>query len=95
MNLKNPFGAAAPSALPVFYRTYSRLTPEGRENFEQVTDRTMSGIAELGKLTVEEAELVREMQEKLQVLPSGRWLWTGGTEWMTKNQNFSGAYNCT
>tara|TARA_B100001059_G_scaffold95952_1_gene95217 strand:- start:1831 stop:4173 length:2343 start_codon:yes stop_codon:yes gene_type:complete len=95
MNLKNPFGAAAPSALPVFYRTYSRLTPKGRENFEQVTDRTMSGIAELGKLTVEEAELVREMQEKLQVLPSGRWLWTGGTEWMTKNQNFSGAYNCT
>lgn len=95
MNRKNPFGAAAPSALPVFYRTYSRLTPDGRENFEQVTDRTMRGITELGQFTAEEAALVREMQEKLQVLPSGRWLWTGGTEWLDKPENFSGSYNCT
>ena len=28
-------------------------------------------------------------------LPSGRWMWVGGTDWLTKPKNFSGAYNCT
>ncbi|HJN34719.1 MAG TPA: ribonucleoside-triphosphate reductase, adenosylcobalamin-dependent, partial [Prochlorococcus sp.] len=28
-------------------------------------------------------------------LPSGRWLWIGGTDWIEKAENFSGAYNCT
>ena len=28
-------------------------------------------------------------------MPSGRWLWVGGTEWIEKPENFSGAYNCS
>ncbi len=95
MSAKNPFDASAPAALPVFYRTYSRMGDAGRETYEQVTDRTMRGITELGKFTDEEAALVREMQEKQQVLPSGRWLWTGGTPWLEKPANHSGSYNCT
>ena len=95
MTAKNPFDASAPAALPVFYRTYSRMGDEGRETYEEVTDRTMRGISELGKFTDEEAALVREMQEKQQVLPSGRWLWTGGTPWLEKPANYSGSYNCT
>ena len=39
--------------------------------------------------------LMREMQSNQKAQPSGRWLWIGGTPWINKNQNFSGAYNCT
>lgn len=35
------------------------------------------------------------MQRNLKAMPSGRWLWVGGTDWITKPKNFSGAYNCT
>ena len=35
------------------------------------------------------------MQSNQKAQPSGRWLWIGGTPWINKNQNFSGAYNCT
>lgn len=95
MTQQNPFSASAPAALPVFYRTYSRLTEQGRESFEQVTNRTMEGISKLGKFTEAEAELVRSQQLDLKVLPSGRWLWIGGTPWIDEPKNFSGAYNCT
>ena len=71
------------------------MTDQGRETFEQVTDRTVSDISKLGKFTEEETRLVRKMQEQCKVLPSGRWLWTGGTEWIQQQKNFSGAYNCT
>lgn len=87
--------AGAPAANPVFYRTYSRMTETGRETYEQVTDRTITGISELGRFTDTESALVRRMQETMQVLPSGRWLWTGGTPWIDQPRNFSGSYNCT
>ncbi len=35
------------------------------------------------------------MQRELKSLASGRWLWVGGTAWIEKSDNFSGAYNCT
>jgi ribonucleotide reductase class II len=35
------------------------------------------------------------MQRQIKALPSGRWLWVGGSEWIENPQNFSGAYNCT
>ncbi|MGP1375409.1 MAG: ribonucleoside-triphosphate reductase, adenosylcobalamin-dependent [Almyronema sp.] len=89
---------ASPTAYPVFYRTYSRKheTAEGsRETWEQVCDRTLGGLIELGQLTTAEAELIGRMQRQLKALPSGRWLWVGGTEWSKQPENFSGAYNCT
>jgi hypothetical protein len=35
------------------------------------------------------------MQLEQKALPSGRWLWVGGTKWIEKPENVSGAYNCT
>lgn len=86
----------APTAYPVFYRTYSRRTPQGdRETWPQVCARSLAGLVKLGKLEDREADLIRRMQDKLWALPSGRWLWVGGTPWLENPDNFSGAYNCT
>ncbi len=90
------FPETAPAANPVFFRTYSRRTPAGfRETWEQVCDRTIQGLIELGNLNREEKAILEKMQYGLKALPSGRWLWVGGTDWLTKPKNFSGAYNCT
>jgi ribonucleotide reductase, class II len=92
------FPETAPAANPVFYRTYSRRGEKAknlRETWDEVCDRTLSGIIRLGKLTPAESELVSRMQRQLKSLPSGRWLWVGGTPWIEKPENFSGAYNCT
>ncbi|MEO0886230.1 MAG: ribonucleoside-triphosphate reductase, adenosylcobalamin-dependent, partial [Cyanobacteria bacterium J06648_10] len=93
---KSPFPETAPAAYPVFYRTYSRRYDGGqRETWHDVCDRTLTGLVELGTLTSEERDLVSKMQRSLKAMPSGRWLWVGGTEWSKNPQNFSGAYNCT
>jgi ribonucleotide reductase, class II len=84
------------TANSVFYRTYSRRLPGGaRENWQQMCDRTLAGLVDLGKLTDEEAAIVSEMQRQIKALPSGRWMWVGGTDWLKKPENFYGAYNCT
>ncbi len=94
--IKSPFPAAAPAAYPVFYRTYSRRSEDGkRETWEDVCDRTLTGLVELGTLTDAERDLVSKMQRELKAMPSGRWLWVGGTDWSKNPKNFSGAYNCT
>ncbi len=93
---KDDFPKTAPAAYPVFFRSYSRKTSSGkRENWGEVGERNLSGLKELGKLSDEELILMREMQSNQKAQPSGRWLWIGGTPWINKNQNFSGAYNCT
>lgn len=89
------FPKSAPSANPVFYRTYSRRTPNGKENWDQVVERCVSGLSRIGKFTPEQEALVREQMTSLHSLPSGRWLWVGGTPWVDQPKNFSGAYNCT
>ena len=89
------FPAAAPAAYPVFYRTYSRLLPRGRESWQQVCDRNLHGLQVLGSLKPEQAQLLQRMQQQQKALASGRWLWIGGTPWILKPENFSGAYNCT
>ncbi|MBW4649518.1 MAG: ribonucleoside-triphosphate reductase, adenosylcobalamin-dependent [Kastovskya adunca ATA6-11-RM4] len=89
------FPKAAPAANPVFFRTYSRRTETGRETWDDVCDRTIQALSKLGKLTESETDLLNRMMIQLKSLPSGRWLWVGGTEWIEKPENFSGAYNCT
>ena len=89
------FPASAPAANPVFYRTYSRRSPGGRESWQEVCERSLSGLRRLGQLDPEEVELLRRMHMQQKALPSGRWLWIGGTDWIENSQNFSGAYNCT
>jgi ribonucleotide reductase, class II len=89
------FPETAPAANPVFFRTYSRKVGKRRESWEEVCDRTIQGLAKLGKLTSEEVQLLTRMQQQIKTLPSGRWLWVGGSEWLENPENFSGAYNCT
>ncbi len=89
------FPENATTANPVFYRTYSRRVDRGRETWKQVCDRTTNGLAQLGDLTPEQVDLLRRMQLEIKALPSGRWLWVGGTPWIEDPENFSGAYNCT
>ncbi len=96
--LKGPrpdFPATAPAANPVFYRTYSRKTVSGRESWKQVAERNLEGLRKLGNLNAQEVELLRRMQLEQKALPSGRWLWIGGTPWIEQSENFSGSYNCT
>ncbi|MFN3679992.1 hypothetical protein, partial [Thermosynechococcus sp.] len=55
------FPATAPTAYPVFYRTYSRQNEAGeRESWQQVCDRTLQGLQEVGHLTAAEVALLRE-----------------------------------
>jgi ribonucleotide reductase, class II len=95
ISLSNDFPETAPTANPVFYRTYSRRTEAGREPLRDVIQRTTQGLVKLGKLTPNEAALIQQMQQELKAMPSGRWMWVGGTPWIDRPENFSGAYNCT
>jgi ribonucleotide reductase class II len=92
---RGDFPASAPAASPVFYRTYSRRLEAGRESWRQVAERNLEGLRQLGNLNGAEVELLRRMQLQQMALPSGRWLWIGGTPWIEQRHNFSGAYNCT
>jgi hypothetical protein len=90
-----PFPAHAPVAFPLFYRSYSRRDDAGgRESWSQVVSRNLQGLVALGQLTKEEADLLLDHQLRLTALPSGRWLWVGGTDWAADPRNFYGAYNC-
>ena len=80
----------------MFYRTYSRKKEDGtRESFTEVCDRVIEGLSELGRFDEQEERLVAHMLLQKKMLPSGRWLWVGGTDWIKDEKNFSGAYNCT
>ena len=92
---KIDFPETAPAAPAVFFRTYSRRRDTVRETWFQVCDRALSGLKKLGQLTEDEAKLIQKMMHQLKSLPSGRWLWVGGVEWLEQQENFSGAYNCT
>ncbi|MFN3360816.1 MAG: LAGLIDADG family homing endonuclease, partial [Pseudanabaenaceae cyanobacterium] len=93
--MSDHFPASAPVAYPVFYRTYSRLIENRRENWLEVCQRTVAGLQKLGNLTESETELIARYQRSLKCLTSGRWLWVGGTPWLENPANYSGAYNCT
>ena len=94
-SLRGDFPPTAPAANPVFYRTYSRRSDQGRESWAEVVERNLSGLHRLGHLNDDEVTLLRRMQLEQKALPSGRWLWIGGTAWIDDPENFSGAYNCT
>jgi ribonucleotide reductase class II len=89
------FPKQAPCANPVYFRTYSRRTENGKETWQDTVERCVSGLTRVGHLEEDEAALIREQMSELKALPSGRWLWVGGTPWIEQQKNFSGAYNCT
>lgn len=93
-NENGDFPENATSANPVYFRTYSRFDSGTREQWGDTCARTVDGIAELGQLTDEEKALLYQNMRSQKCLPSGRWMWIGGTEWIKKPENYYGAYNC-
>jgi ribonucleotide reductase class II len=90
--MKQEFPAA--TGAPTFYRTYSRRVDGNRENYTDVTERTSQGLAKVGEFTAKEFALVADMMEQKITLPSGRWMWVGGTSWIENPENYYSAYNC-
>ena len=83
------------TAYPLFYRTYSRYKADGtKESPQEAKERSIKGLENFGLLTEEELELIRKYFYANQVFVSGRWFWVGGTEWVEKQKNYIGAYNC-
>ena len=90
------FRPEAPSADLVFYRTYSRRNDLGdRETWAEVVRRSCDAMGELGRLNPDDRKLVERFMADQRVMPSGRWMWVGGTPWVQQPENYSGAYNCT
>ena len=88
------FPISSKTAFPVFYRTYSRFDNDQREYWDEVCLRSAQGLRDLGNLTSEETRLIYDQSLLTHAMPSGRWLWVGGTDWIKKPENFHGAYNC-
>lgn len=83
------------TANPLFYRTYSRYKADGtKESAKEAKDRAINGLKKFKLLTEEEVELITKYFYENKVFVSGRWFWVGGTEWVEKQKNFIGAYNC-
>lgn len=90
------FREDAPSADLVFYRTYARRNDLGdRETWAEVVRRSCDAMNWLGRLNPDDRKLVERFMTDQRVMPSGRWMWVGGTPWIQQQENFSGAYNCT
>ena len=58
---KSNFPEKAPSANPVFYRTYSRRVDGGKEHWDDVVKRCVNGLSKGGKFTAE-AEILMLLQ---------------------------------
>lgn len=85
----------APTALPLFTRTYSRYKKDGtKESPKEAKDRAINGLRKFGLLTEDELNLIEKYFYANQVFVSGRWFWVGGTEWVEQPKNYIGAYNC-
>lgn len=76
----------------VFYRTYSR---QRQESWQDVTKRCVDGLKQTGNLSKEQIKLITQQMMAKQAMPSGRWLWVGGTPWLDKPENVYGGYNCS
>lgn len=86
----------SPTGYPVFYRTYSRFLQDLlRESWGQTIARSVvEGLSKFARFTPEESALVERMSRSIVALPSGRWLWVGGTKWIENPANWPGAFNC-
>jgi len=92
---RDGFPENAPTALPTFYRTYSRKQGSHRETGADVRKRGLQGMKDLGNYTPEELDLIETYWEQYKSMPSGRWQWIGGTGFADKPGSNYSAYNCT
>lgn len=78
-----------------FYRSYSRLTGNNkREHWQDVVERVVTGLSNIGKFTKEESQLLKDAMMELKATASGRALWYAGTENSENPDNYYGLYNC-
>lgn len=92
----------APLAELIRLRSYSRVKEDAdgnlsgqRETWDETCKRTVNAIADLGKFTPEERQLVLEQQLNRHGFGAARWLWIGGTDWYAREGSQEGAFNCT
>jgi ribonucleotide reductase, class II len=83
-----------PTAAFIFYRSYSRFIDGARETWQSMALRCVLGLGNLGKFTEDEVKLIYSQIDNCTALPSGRYMWCGGTKWSDKQANFEGSYNC-
>lgn len=84
------------TGLPTFLGFYSRRKSNGeKESWEEACDRFLQGLRDLGDFSKEEFSLISKYARTAKSLPSGRWMWTGGSSWLNEKKNVFGAYNCT
>ena len=76
----------------VFYRTYSR---QREESWQDVTKRCVDALKHIGNLSKDQVKLITHQMLSKCAMPSGRWLWVGGTPWLDKPENVYGGYNCS
>lgn len=85
----------ASTAYPLFLRSYSRTDLNGtKESSLEAKNRAIKGLEDFGLLKDEEVDLIKKYFYQNLIFPSGRWFWIGGTNWVTQQKNFIGAYNC-
>jgi len=106
-NLKAPFGFNGLGEL-VYYRTYSRLKPDGnRETWQETVERVVNGTFSMQQSWMEENMLgwdEEDAQEKAKImyerifsmkfLPPGRGLWCMGTSVTEERGLFAALNNC-
>lgn len=91
---QNPL-SKSPTAFPLFYRSYSRRTPTGRETLEEAAERAVKGLNEIDRLPIPVKERIKNLLKRAIVFPSGRWMWVGGTDHVKEPENYYSAYNCS
>lgn len=95
MQSKSMFPDHVLTAYPLFLRSYSRRKADDtRETWAENAERTSQGFQKVGGLTSEQTAQIKERQLSLKALPSGRWLWVGGTPFIENPKNYPAAYNC-
>ena len=83
-------------SLATVMRTYTRDKEDGtKEDWSEVVDRVVSGVANFGGLSKAEIEEIHQNLLERKALASGRMLWVGGTEWSKNPKNYPGLYNCS
>jgi ribonucleotide reductase class II len=68
--INGDFPETAPTANPVFFRTYIHRTAKGRETWKEVCDHTIQGLSQLGKLTTKATALLERTMHQNESLPS-------------------------
>lgn len=91
----------APLSELQLYDAYSRHKPgtNQKESWDEVCDRVLhhpkTGVFALGQFTPPERQIIETHLRDRKAFGAARFLWAGGTTWLTKPENWHGIFNCT